>query len=145
MGKYFIFAFLLLTACTLGVNKSQLENSKREVIETERAFEAMAKEKGLSEAFAYYADTAAVLSRGSYVICGKDSIRQFYLAPRFKGVKLEWKPDFVEVSKAADLGYTYGRYTFTTQDSTGRIISSKGIFHTVWKRQSDGQWRFVWD
>jgi ketosteroid isomerase-like protein len=105
----------------------------------------MAREKGLSEAFSHYADTAATLSRGSYVIHGKDSIRLFYLAPRYKGVKLLWKPDFVEVATAADLGYTYGRFTFATHDSTGQTVVSKGIFHTVWKKQADGQWRFVWD
>ena len=145
MSKNYLLAFLLLTACASGVNKSELENSKREIIETEQAFESMAKEKGLSEAFAYYADSAAVLSRGSYVIHGKDSIRLYYLTRRFKGVKLEWKPDFAEVSKAADLGYTYGKYSFTTQDSTGKVAISRGIFHTVWKKQANGQWRFVWD
>lgn len=136
---------LLLTACSIGTDKSRIENAKEELIQTEKAFEAMAKERGLSEAFSYYADTAAALNRGSYVIHGKDSIRLFYLAPRYNGVQLLWKPDFVEVSATADLGYTYGRFTFTTHDSTGQAIVSKGIFHTVWKKQADGQWRFVWD
>jgi len=145
MIKLLISIFLLSSACSIGNDQSKMVHAKEDIVKTENDFELMAATKGLAEAFAYYADSAAALSRGSDVIHGKDSIRQFYLAPRFKGVKLEWKPDFVEVSKAADLGYTYGLYTFTTQDSTGQIISSKGIFHTVWKRQSDGQWRFVWD
>jgi ketosteroid isomerase-like protein len=145
MIKQLIFVFLLLMACTTGSDKARIERAKKEIVQTEQAFEAMAKEKGLSEAFAYYADSAAALNRGSYVIHGKDSIRLFYLAPRFKGVKLEWKPDFVEVSKSADLGYTYGKYTFSTQDSTGTVTSSRGIFHTVWKKQANGEWRFVWD
>jgi ketosteroid isomerase-like protein len=145
MNKQLIFLSLLLTACTASPNKSQIESAKREIAETEHAFEAMAREKGLSEAFAFYADSAAALNRGGYVVHGKDSIRLIYLAPRFKGVKLEWKPDFVEVSKSADLGYTYGKYTFTKPDSTGKAVRSNGIFHTVWKKQADGQWRFVWD
>ena len=145
MTKQLFFVCLLLTDCTTGIDKGGIETAKAELVQTEKAFEAMAKEKGLSVAFSYYADSSAVLNRGSYVIHGKDSIRLFYQAPRFKGVKLAWKPDFAEVSKSADLGYTYGKYTFTTQDSTGQIASSKGIFHTVWKRQTNGQWRFVWD
>ena len=44
-----------------------------------------------------------------------------------------------------DLGYTYGHYTFSYIDSGGNKIENKGVFHTVWKRQSDGTWRFVWD
>ncbi len=145
MKKQFIFFLTLLTACSSGVNKSNQENSKREIVETERAFEAMAREKGLSEAFSFYADSAAAVNRGTYILHGKDSIRQYYLSPRFKGVKLEWKPDFVEVSKSADLGYTYGKYTFSTKDSTGHESISKGFFHTVWKKQANGSWRFVWD
>jgi ketosteroid isomerase-like protein len=140
-----IFAFFILTACSTGINPAQIELAKKEIVQTEQDFETMAKEKGLSAAFSYFADSIATLSRGSYVIHGKDSIRLFYLAPRYNGVKLNWKPDFVEVSASTDLGYTYGKYTFTTRDSTGLEISSKGIFHTVWKKQSDGKWRFVWD
>ena len=56
-----------------------------------------------------------------------------------------WKPDFVDVSSSGDLGYTYGQYTFIRLDSIGNETASQGIFHTVWKRQSDGNWRFVYD
>ena len=140
-----IFVLVLLTACSTGADQAKIKRAREEIIQTERDFEQIAAAKGLSVAFAFYADSSAALNRGGSVVHGKDSIRIIYLAPRFKGVKLEWKPDFVEVSKSSDLGYTYGRYTFTTQDSTGRAIVSKGIFHTVWKKQSDGGWRFVWD
>lgn len=36
-------------------------------------------------------------------------------------------------------------YTYSVTDSTGETKSSSGIFHTVWKRQADGTWKFVWD
>jgi len=58
---------------------------------------------------------------------------------------LLWKPEFVELSKSGDLGYTYVEYVFLKKDSSGNTIESKGIFHTVWKKQSDGKWKFVWD
>ena len=145
MIKQLVILFLLLTACNSSINKAQLEAAKKEIVQTEHDFARMASEKGLSEAFSYYADSAAALNRGNYVIHGKDSIRLFYLAPRFTDVKLTWEPDFVEVSVSADLGYTYGKYIFATHDSTGQVIRSKGIFHTVWKKQANGEWRFVWD
>jgi ketosteroid isomerase-like protein len=145
MTKQLIFVSLFLASCSTAIDQSKMKKAREEIVQTEREFEQMAATKGLSEAFAYFADSAAALNRGGYVVHGKDSIRLIYLASRFKGVKLEWKPDFVEVSKAADLGYTYGKYTFSTQDSIGKVAVSKGIFHTVWKKQADGQWRFVWD
>jgi ketosteroid isomerase-like protein len=145
MYKQFIIILLMLSACSTGVDRVKMEKARTEIVQTERDFEQMAASKGLSEAFAYYADSAAALNRGGYVVHGKDSIRLIYLAPRYKGVRLEWKPDFVEVSTTCDLGYTYGKYTYTTRDSTGQTVSSKGIFHTVWKKQASGNWRFVWD
>ena len=135
----------VLTGCSFHNNQRAMNKAKEEIIRTEQDFESMAASKGLSEAFGYFADTAACLNRGNYVIHGKDSIRLFYSSDRYKNVRLEWKPDFVEVSGSADLGYTYGKYTFTTTDSTGKTLRSTGIFHTVWKRQSGGEWRFVWD
>jgi len=59
--------------------------------------------------------------------------------------QLEWAPDFVDVSSSGDLAYTYGKFTFSFKDSLGNKVENKGIFHTVWKRQSNGEWKFVWD
>lgn len=145
MIKHLVILFSVLTACNSSVNKAHLETAKKEIFQTEHDFARMASEKGLSEAFSYYADSAAALNRGNYVIHGKDSIRRFYLVPRFTNVTLTWEPDFVEISASGDLGYTYGSYIFATHDSSGKAIRSKGIFHTVWKKQANGEWRFVWD
>jgi len=43
------------------------------------------------------------------------------------------------------MAYTYGKYTMTIIDSAGESKVSNGIFHTVWKKQKDGSWKFVWD
>jgi ketosteroid isomerase-like protein len=145
MTRQLISIFLLLTACTTTSNKLQVESAKQEIVQTEKAFEALAKEKGLSEAFSFYADSAATINRGNNLVHGKDSIRLVYLSPKYNGVTLEWKPDFVDVSASADFGYTYGEYTFTAKDSTGKAVSSHGYFHTVWKKQAKGNWRYVWD
>ena len=43
------------------------------------------------------------------------------------------------------MAYTYGEYEFTSLDTLGKSKVSKGIFHTVWKRQGDGTWKYVYD
>lgn len=58
---------------------------------------------------------------------------------------LTWKPTFVDVSKSGDMAFTYGDFVFTYLDSLGNKKQNKGIFHTVWKRQNDSSWKFVWD
>jgi ketosteroid isomerase-like protein len=56
---------------------------------------------------------------------------------------LTWSPDFIDVSASGDMAYTYGKYNYTTTDSLGNVSEIEGIFHTVWKRQADGNWKFV--
>ncbi len=79
------------------------------------------------------------------LVVGRSNIKAHYANKKYRHALLQWAPVFVDVAASGDLGYTYGNYTYTASDSLGNAISTKGIFHTVWKRQADGQWRFVWD
>ena len=100
---------------------------------------------GIGHAFVTYAAEDAVLNRSDSLIIGIESIKKrFSDLPGTPGV-LTWEPDFVDVSNSGDLGYTYGHYTYSFSDSLGNIVKRRGVFHTVWKRQADGSWRYVWD
>ena len=120
------------------------ERYKSELFAVEKEFCAMAQTDGVHKAFVHFAADSAAVQRKGQILKGKENISKQY-ASFPKNDKLEWVPDFADVSASGDLGYTYGKYTYTTLDSLGRATQSTGIFHTVWKRQSDGKWRFVWD
>jgi len=142
--KYSILpACLLLGSCTQGPDKASMEKWKQEVVEAEQNFAKMAGEVGMHDAFVAFAAEDAVIMRNDELVTGKKNIDMFYEKRTSKG--LTWAPDFVDVAASGDLGYTYGHYTFSFVDSTGTTISNTGIFHTVWKRQADGSWKFVWD
>jgi len=141
-----LISILFLTSCKPDKEK-QMEQWKTEIRQTEQAFAEMAQKEGIPKAFLTYAADDAVLLRNNQLIKGEQALKAFYsqqTTPSEK-VNLTWKPDFVDVSKSGDLGYTYGSYQYTVTDSLGNTKTSEGIFHTVWKRQSDGSWRFVWD
>ena len=121
-------------------------SAQQEITNTEKDFEAMAAEKGIAEAFWFYADSNAVIKRGNdSLIKGKEGIRNYYAAPYFNTASVKWSPDFVEASADGRMGYSYGKYIWQSKDSAGKITESKGIFHTVWKKQNDGSWKYVWD
>lgn len=122
-----------------------MEKFKIEIFETEASFAKLAKEKGLKIAFLTFASDNAVLSRNGKLIKGKKEIEEYFDKQTLKNVRLEWTPDFVNVAASGDLGYTYGKFTFEATDETGAEIKSEGIFHTVWKRDLNGDWRYVWD
>jgi ketosteroid isomerase-like protein len=120
------------------------EKARQEISQAEKDFEKMAAEKGIAEAFWYFADSNAVIKRDS-LVKGKENIRVYYSAGNFKTASVTWSPDFTEASEAGDLGYTFGKYLWQSRDSTGKITEARGVFHTVWKKQKDGSWKYVWD
>jgi ketosteroid isomerase-like protein len=122
------------------------EAIKDEIFKTEKAFEKMTTEKGIAEAFYYFADEDAVIKRESdTLISGKENIRIYYEKKGLKDATVNWTPDFIDVSNSGDIGYTYGKYLWKIIDKDGNIVEYKGIFHTVWKRQNDNSWKYVWD
>jgi ketosteroid isomerase-like protein len=138
---------LFVFSCHTQKEENSVEKWKNEILETEKEFAEMVREKGIPEAFVTYAAEDAVLRRGDDLIMGKAALKKSYENRRseFEHISLTWKPDFVDVAASGDLGYTYGKYVYTVKDSTGITNSIEGIFHTVWKRQADGTWKFVWD
>jgi len=142
---FLLFGFGLFVSCNGDRDILLLEKYKQEIRETELAFTKLAKEQGLKVAFTTYAADDAVLNRGDKLIKGKKAIEEYYAKQKLDNVTLEWEPEFIKVAASGDLGYTYGPYMFTSVDSSGKETKSEGIFHTVWKRQGDGEWRFVWD
>lgn len=139
---FFLICLLMFVSCKHTVN---IEAAKDEIFQTEKAFEKMVSEKGLAEAFYYFADQNAVIRRGNdSLITGKENIRLYYVKNANPNAKLSWTPDFIGVSDCRTLGYTYGKYLYTIRDSTGKNIELKGVFHTVWKKQNN-EWRYVWD
>lgn len=134
---------LVSISCCRHVDQSV--QARKEILLTEQDFCDMTREQGIQAAFSHFAADSGIVKRGEKLIMGKEAIRDHYGKSTLKNVKLEWKPDYVDASSGGDLGYTYGRYSFNAVDSSGNVIAETGIFHTVWKRQKNGSWRFVWD
>ena len=128
-------------------DKGSVESWKGEILQAESDFSAMSEKDGMQAAFLYFAAEDVVIDRNDELLVGKPALKE-YLESQPEGARdelLTWTADFADVSKSGDLGYTYGRYTYSYSDSTGTKVENKGYFHTVWKRQEDRSWRFVWD
>lgn len=145
---------IIITACALLLNacnqtKPAAKDSdtiKQEIQKAEKDFETMAAEKGIAEAFWFYADSNAVIKRNNdSLIHTKEGIKNFYSADFYKTASVKWSPDFIDVSPDGNMAYTYGKYLWQSKDSVGKPLEFSGIFHTVWKRQTDGSWKYVWD
>jgi ketosteroid isomerase-like protein len=60
------------------------------------------------------------------------------------GTKLRWQPAWAEAD--GDLGYSTGRWQLHKRAADGGDqIAGSGKYVTIWRRQTDGQWRVVFD
>lgn len=139
---------LLILFVTFGIgctSSNEIEKARSDILAAEKAFTQMSLEQGVKEAFLEFAADSAVLNRGGRIIKGKSEIESYFNSQTMRDVRLEWTPEFVDVAESGDLGYTYGPFTFSGISAEGDTIQSSGIFHTVWEKEEDGSWKYVYD
>ena len=144
--KVFLLSIPILLFSINSTYAQNKEAIKNEIFQTEKAFEQMTADKGIADAFYYFADENAVILReNDTLISEKDNIKAYYAKKNLVNASVTWTPDFIEVSDCGTFGYTYGKYTWSIKNEDGKVTEFKGVFHTVWKKQSDGNWKYVWD
>ncbi len=139
--------FLFISFTSIAQVKSSEVADLIEVIrKTEKQFESDLNKVGVDFAFAKYAAPNAVIKRtNETLIFGPAAIKQFYSDDIYKTAKAVWEPDYIDVSTDGTMAYTYGKYKWTMFDKAGKAQEYTGVFHTVWKKQPDGTWKYVWD
>ena len=141
-----VIVFLMLAVSLHLRQEDDLSDKyKKEIEAAEREFAEYARNHSVRDAFLAFAAPNAVLLRGGQLVEGRGKIGEYFDNSELKEMRLSWKPDFVDVSKSGDMGYTYGKFSLSAKDAQGKDVRSEGVFHTVWKRQPDGTWKFVWD
>lgn len=142
-----LFAFLLLlNSCSPKSETRNLTYVKLEIVKTEKEFEKLVAQKGIAEGFYQFADSNAVIKRErDTLIIGKNNIKNYYSNPKYQNATVTWSPMSVTVSDGGDMASSYGKYNWIIKDASGKEQISKGVFHTVWKKQKDGTWKYIWD
>jgi ketosteroid isomerase-like protein len=104
------------------------------VVAAERAFAADGLALGVRDSFLKHAAPDAIVFR-------PDAVRAhevFGKAPPDRGgPPLTWWPLWAGVARSGDLGFTTGPFALD-----GKRL---GFYFTVWRRQADGSWRWVFD
>lgn len=120
---------------------------KQELLRIDRNFSELSGEKSSVEAFyQYMAEDGIVLPRESGPI-GRDEYRRLLKrdSPDNHRHTLTWEPLFAEVAECGDLGYTHGKYQLITNNSSAVKDTTTGYYITIWKKQPDGTWKFIFD
>ena len=132
---------LLLTGCETA---EDTDRAKREIFAADRAFAELSVTEGMATAFLQNMDeNPTIYQEGAHPFTGREAINALY-ANTGDG-SLDWEPTFAEVAASGDLGYSLGRYVYTYRDSVGEDQKSQGYYVTIWKKQADGSWKYVFD
>jgi ketosteroid isomerase-like protein len=91
------------------------------------------------EAFLSFVSPEAVFFNGNEPLRGRDAIARAW-APFFDGASapFSWHPDLTEVLESGRLAFSSG----PVRDASGEEV---GRFNSIWRKESDGQWRVVFD
>jgi len=102
--------------------------------------------KNIDKSVAFFDEKGAMLASNAPIADSKEAISTlltgFFALP---DLKISWHVDRADVARSGDLGYTSGAYEMTFKDATGKPLSDKGKYVTVWKKQKDGAWKVLLD
>lgn len=144
MNKFYLILLITTLACSTPALEEEVNTDPNILINVDKEFSDMSKQNGVSEAFIFYADQNVVkLGQGSHPIVGKTKLTEAYASIDDSQMELTWEPLKAEMAASGDLGYTYGKYYLTAIDSVES--TSIGYYVSIWKKQADGNWKFVLD
>ena len=134
-------AIIFVILCTAVI--AQAQTPLEEMVKTEQAFSKMAADKNTREAFmTFIADDGLLFRPGA--VNGKKWMLEHPVPPSDKKPLLAWQPNFAGMSASGDMGFTTGPWE-AKPDVNDPKPSAYGHFVTVWKKQTDGTWKFVVD
>ena len=119
------------------------EAAKVGLVRAEAAFFQHILEHGFGAGLsAFMADDALIANS---LTLGRDAqeVRAKSESTRARNNVMRWKPLRADVAAAGDLGYTWG--VAESGPAKEGPFKPYGIYVIIWKRQADGQWKFVYD
>lgn len=144
----------LLSSCRTRVESPRAMNpaaatrqkSIDEIREADQNFSILSEKQGMAKAFtSYAADDVIKLNDGAAPTIGFDSLRAQMSRLPANGAVLTWQVLKADAAQSGELGYTFGQWMLTKKENSVKRTVSYGVYMTVWKRQRNGQWRFVLD
>ena len=137
---------ILIVVCIIAMQMwVQGQTPLQEMVTTEQAFSKRAEVKDAHDAFlAFIADDGLLFRPGA--VNGKKWMLEHpaQTPPAGKKPLLAWQPSFAGMAASGDMGFTTGPWE-AKADIKDEKPRGYGHFVTVWKKQSDGSWKFVVD
>jgi ketosteroid isomerase-like protein len=141
-------ALLSRNAGDSGIYKrtEHIKQFNQSLLNVDRNFYRFSMQNGLGKAFIDFADDSVIIIRDNeFPIIGKAKLAKLYLNHESDFKPLYWDPVKAEASPDGQLGYTFGKWEYQNIDKSGKKVTKYGNYLTVWKKQKDGTWKYIYD
>ena len=124
-----------------------LEREHTRLLERDAEWAALASEgRDLERILSFWTDDARVYAPGLPVFSGKAALRSYVEgALAIPGFHITWSTSEASLSPDGQLAYLLSTNTVTIAGPEGQPVTTRGRAVTVWRRESDGQWRCAVD
>jgi uncharacterized protein DUF4440 len=136
MKKIFSISILFLVCLLEGSAQKGIDG----LIEAEKNFAAYSVAHSTKEAFLKFLDSTGIVFDNGKPVNGIETWNKREKRP---GV-LNWHPQYAEIARTGDFGYTTGPWTFQP-GSLSDSIAARGQYTTVWSINKNGEWKFLVD
>jgi ketosteroid isomerase-like protein len=137
-----VLGCLAAVVILVGSTKADEQADIAALLKVDRDFYQASLTKG-AQAFADFAEENATEDLGGDVVRGRSEILKWYKNDYAQpGFSLVWNPDGAVI--AGELSVTHGHFEFHER-TDGADKKVAGQYVTVWRKQKDGSWKFVWD
>jgi ketosteroid isomerase-like protein len=121
------------------------EAAKDRLREADQAWLKVFAGKDLDRSVEFMEADGSMMSPNQPIATGHDAVRkQFSGFFGLNNFTISCAPERVYVAHSGELGYTSGAYTFSFADPSGKQVSDKGKYVTVWTKHADG-WKVTMD
>ena len=143
MKRVFAVLLALMVLVTSGLSQRKSSPALDSLVAAENAFAATSVAKGIRESFLMFFAEDGINFQPHPTKTRESFLKRPAPATR-PPIELNWRPIYADVSRAGDLGYTTGPYTFKDLSPEKRPTRF-GYYFSIWKKQTDGAWKVVVD
>ena len=127
----------------------QFNEDEKIIMDVDRRFSNLSSEKGYIEAFYHYiAEGGLALSGNGQPPSNKEGYRkliEYYKTHEPPDFQLTWNPLFSFMADSGELGFNHGRYKSVSINKEGKKEEGFGYYISIWRKQTDGSWKFILD
>jgi ketosteroid isomerase-like protein len=107
---------------------------------------AASEGRDIERVLSYWTEDAVVFPPGLPAVVGKVALREYVLSSmQISGFKITWTSTDVTFSPDGNLAYLFSRNAVSMDAPDGTPTTTEDRAVTIWRRESDGEWRCAVD